>query len=140
MIAVVRGIAARWTPAGMSAAAAIGLGGLAIAMATLNGGNPAVIDALVRPQPWIRAALVGAAAVLAVTLLARGLSLLAVGTADVAGLVRGVRFVFLALAAAAAGAGWVLGDPLPIVVALVIAGIDVIETSVLLLVVVRHRP
>ena len=82
----------------------------------------------------------GASAAVAVTLLARGLSRLAVGTADVAGLVRGVRLVFLAVAAAAAGAGWVLGDPLPIVVALVIAGIDVIETSLLLLVVLRHEP
>jgi hypothetical protein len=43
--------------------------------------------------------------------------------------------VFLAVAAAAAGIGWVLADPLPLIVALVIAGIDVVETSFLLLVV-----
>ena len=47
--------------------------------------------------------------------------------------------VFLALASAAAGAGWALGDPLPLVVALVIAGIDVVETSFLLLVVASGR-
>jgi hypothetical protein len=46
-----------------------------------------------------------------------------------------VRLVFLALAALAAAAGWLLGETLPLVVALVIAGIDVIETSFLLLVV-----
>jgi hypothetical protein len=39
----------------------------------------------------------------------------------------------------AAGAGWALGDALALVVALVIAGIDVIETSFLLLVVGSDR-
>ena len=133
-------IASRRRPAGVSAMVAIGLGGLAIVAASLNGGNPAFVDALVHPPALVRAALVGASASIALTLLARGLSRLAVGTADVAGLVRGVRLVFLALASGAAGAGWVLGDPLPIVVALVIAGIDVLETSILLLVVLRDRP
>ena len=55
--------------------------------------------------------------------------------ATVPGLVRGVRLVFLAVAAAAAGAAWALGNALPLVIALVIAGIDVVETSFLLLVV-----
>jgi hypothetical protein len=127
-------------PVGLSAMVAIGVGGLALLIATLSGGNPVFIDALIHPQAVIRAGLVGASVAVAVTLLAKGLSRLAVGTADVAGLVRGVRLVFLALAAAAAAAGWALGDPLPIVVALVIAGIDVIETSILLLVVLRDGP
>jgi hypothetical protein len=83
--------------------------------------------------------LVGGSAAVAVFLLSRGLVRLATGTADVPGLVRGVRLVFLAVAAAAAGAGWALGDALPLVVALVIAGIDVIETSFLLLVVASGR-
>ena len=126
-------------PADLSALVAVGLGALAIGVATVNGGNPAFVDAVVHPQALVRAALVGASMVVAIALLARGLTRLAVGTADVAGLVRGVRLIFLAVAAAAAGAGWLLGDPLPIVVALVIAGIDVIETSVLLLVVLRAR-
>jgi hypothetical protein len=125
---------------GVSSLAPIVLGGAAIAVATLNGGSPAVIDALVHPPAVIRAALVGAAATLAVVLLGRAMSRLAVGGSDVAGLVRGVRLAFLALASIAAGAGWALGDPLPIIVALVIAGVDVIETSLLLLVVLRHRP
>ena len=51
------------------------------------------------------------------------------------GLVRGVRLVFLAVAAGAAGAGWALGNALPLVLALVIGGIDVVETSFLLMVV-----
>jgi hypothetical protein len=53
----------------------------------------------------------------------------------VPGLVRGVRYLFLAVAAAAAAAGWLLGEALPLVIALVIAGVDVVETSLLLIVV-----
>jgi hypothetical protein len=49
-------------------------------------------------------------------------------------MVRGIRFVFLAAAAFSAGIGWLVGHPLPIVIALVIAGVDVAETSFLLLV------
>lgn len=119
---------------------AFGVGGLAVAVATMAGGDAALFVALVRPPTLLRAALVGASATLAVILLGQSVSRLAGGTNDVPSLVRGVRFAFLAIAAAAAGAGWALGDPLPLVVALVIAGIDVIETSLLLLVVLRHRP
>jgi hypothetical protein len=124
-----------------SRAAAIALvtGGLAVVAATLAGGDGAFLGALVRPSAIIRAALVGGSAVLAVALLGRGLTQLAAGTDDVPGLVRGVRLAFLAVAAASAGVGWAIGDPLPLVAALVIAGIDVIETSLLLLVVLRHR-
>lgn len=118
---------------------AIGLGGLAVVGATLAGGNAAVLDAVVRPPVLIRAAFVGASAALAVILLSAGLARLAAGTTDVPAMIRGVRLVFLAVAAAAAGAGWALGDGLPLVVALVIAGVDVLETSFLLLVVASGR-
>ena len=89
------------------------LGGLAVVAATVFGSNGNMLDALVRPPTIIRAALVGGSAALAVVLLAHGLGRLAAGTADVPGLVRGVRLVFLAVAAAAAGAGWALADALP---------------------------
>ena len=118
-----------------AALGAIGLGGLAVAAATVAGSNAGLLDAVVHPPVLVRAGLVGGSAALAVVLLSRGLARLAGGTTDVAGMVRGVRLVFLAVAAAAAGAGWGLGDPLPLIVALVIAGIDVLETSFLLLVV-----
>jgi hypothetical protein len=59
------------------------------------------------------------------------------GTSDVRGLIRAVRLAFLGVAAFAAAAGWLVANPLPLVVATVIAGIDVIETSFLLLVVGR---
>ena len=123
----------------VAALGALALGGATVAAATLVGQDHARLDTLVHPPTLIRAALVGGSAALAVILLTRGLVRLAMGTTDVPGLVRGVRLVFLALASAAAGAGWALGDPLPLVVALVIAGIDVVETSFLLLVVASGR-
>ena len=58
---------------------------------------------------------------------------------DLAVLVRGVRYVFLAVAALCAAAGWLIGHPLPFVVALVIAGVDILETTFLLLVVSLRR-
>jgi hypothetical protein len=118
-----------------AALGAIALGGLAVVAATVAGTNSAAIDAIVHPPALVRAALVGGSVVLGVALLARGLTRLSGGTADVPGLIRGVRLVFLAVAAWAAAAGWVVGNALPLVIALVIAGIDVIETSFLLLVV-----
>ncbi len=119
----------------IAALGALALGGAAVVAATLVGQDQARLDMIVRPPTLIRAALVGGSAAITVILLTRGLVRLAAGTTDVPGLVRGVRLVFLALASAAAGAGWALGNPLPLVVALVIAGIDVVETSFLLLVV-----
>ena len=118
-----------------AALGAVGIGGLAIVGATLAGSTGTTLDAIVHPPPLIRAALVGGSVAIAVILLARGLARLAAGTDDVPGLIRGVRLFFLAVAALAAAAGWALGDALPLIVALVIAGIDVVETSFLLLVV-----
>lgn len=122
-----------------AAVVALLLGAIAVVAATLVGANADALEAIVHPPPIVRAALVGASAGLAVILLSRGLTRLAGGRDDVPGLIRGVRLVFLALAAAAAGAGWALGDALPLIVALVIAGIDVVETSFLLLVVASGK-
>ena len=123
-------------------------GAAALVGGTLLGWNGMALDALARPPALARAALVGACAVVALRLLAEAVRRLEAGRSvpsgsasgrDLAVLVRGVRFVFLAVAAFAAGAGWLLGHPLPFVVALVIAGVDVLETS-LLLAVVAIRP
>ena len=114
---------------------AVGLGGLAVLGATVAGTNGAFLDSIVHPIPIVRAALVGGSAALAVVLLTRGLTRLSEGRTDVPGMIRGVRLVFLAVAAFAAAAGWLLGHPLPLIVAVIIAAIDVIETSFLLLVV-----
>jgi len=43
------------------------------------------------------------------------------------------------VAAFAAASGWLIGHPLPLIVALVIAGVDVLETTFLLIVVSLHR-
>ncbi|HEY5628162.1 MAG TPA: hypothetical protein VIR16_01500, partial [Candidatus Limnocylindrales bacterium] len=97
-----------------------------------------------RPPVVFRALLVSAMVLVALRLLAEAIRRIdasrqvAPGTADardLAGLIRGVRFVFLAVAAASAAGGWLLGSALPIVTALLIAGVDVIETGFLLIVV-----
>jgi hypothetical protein len=118
----------------VAAVGALALGALAVIAATLVGSSAGALEAIVHPPPLVRAALVGGSAGLAFVLLSRALVRLAGGSTDVPGLVRGVRLLFLAMAAGIAGAGWVLGDPLPLIVALVIAGIDVVETSFLLIV------
>lgn len=110
------------------------LGMLAVVAATWLGSTAGLLDSLVHPPALVRAGLVGGSIALAVTLLSRSLARMADGTADVPSLIRGVRLAFLAVAAAAAAAGWALGSPLPLLVALVIAGIDVVETSFLLIV------
>jgi hypothetical protein len=124
----------------LGATIAVGLGILAIVAATVVGWNGAWLDAVVAPPPIVRAALVGGAVALGALLLARSVGRMAeAGTQDVPGLIRAVRLAFLAVAAFAAAAGWAVAHPLPLVVAAVIAGIDVIETSFLLLVVGRGR-
>ncbi len=117
----------------------------AIAAGTALGWDAAALSVFVTPPALIRAALVGLAAAIGIWLLVAALARLAGDrdeeatpaerTSNIGSMIRGVRLVFLAVAAFAAGAGWLLGHPLPLVVALVIAGIDVLETSFLLLVV-----
>ena len=123
------------------------VGGLAIGGGTALGWNATALTAIVTPPPYVRAALVGLSVAIGLVLLLGALNRLAgddedAGRAragatprDIGALIRGVRFVFLAVAAFAAGSGWLLGHPLPLVVALVIAGVDVLETSFLLIVV-----
>ena len=124
----------------LGATIAVGLGILAVVAATVVDWNGALLDAVVAPPPILRAALVGGAVALGAFLLARSVGRMAeAGTQDVPGLIRAVRLAFLAVAAFAAAAGWAVAHPLPLIVAAVIAGIDVIETSFLLLVVGRGR-
>jgi hypothetical protein len=127
------------------------VGALAIAGGTALGWDATALSAIVTPPPIIRAALVGLAVGVAIVLLAGALNRLAADPDDVDGslvgvsgrrsqrdigtMIRGVRLVFLAVAALAAASGWMIGHPLPLVVALVIAGVDVLETSFLLIVV-----
>ena len=123
----------------LGAVVALGLGALAVAAATVVGWNEGLLDVLVAPPALIRAGLVGGGVALGLVLLTRSVGRLAeAGERDVPGLIRAVRLAFLAVAAFAAAAGWAIGHPLPLVIAAVIAGIDVIETSFLLLIVGRR--
>jgi hypothetical protein len=123
-------------------------GAAAIAIGTALGWDAGAVSQVVTPPPLLRAALVGVSFAGGVILLLTALARLAGESAealpppagyeserDIAGMIRAVRLVFLAVAAFAAGAGWLIGHPLPLVVALVIAGVDVLETSFLLVVV-----
>jgi hypothetical protein len=122
---------------------ALVLGVVAVVVGSVLGGTDAVLDAVVTPPIIVRAALVGVSTVVAVALL--GLALTALGGGgdapdrDMATMIRGVRLAFLAVAAIAAAAGWLVGHPLLLVVALVIAGVDVVETSFLLIVARSRR-
>jgi hypothetical protein len=129
-----------------------GIGAVAIAMAA--GLAPGLLDTIARPAPIARAVLAGGSIVLGGRLLLSALRRIdqsvrrevddtgssRLSDADLGMLARGVRLVFLAAAAFAAASGWVLGESLPLIVALVIAGVDVVETSFLLLVASRREP
>ncbi len=116
----------------------------ALGAGTLAGWNGHLLEALAGPPALIRAALVAVMALAALRLLAEAIAHIeagrhvppdAMGAHDLAVMIRGVRFVFLTVASLAAAAGWLLGSPVPLVAALLIAGVDVVETSFLLLVV-----
>ena len=102
------------------------------------GWDATLVDAVVTPPPLVRAALVAVAVLFAAWALRRGILRISEGRDPEGGgpaaLIRGVRFVFLAVAGLSAAAGWLLGHPLPLIVALVIGAVDVIETTFLLLV------
>ena len=128
-----------------------GIAAVVIAMAA--GLAPGLLETIARPAPFLRAVLAGGSIVLGGRLLLSALRRIdasvrrecgdagstRLSDADLGMLVRGVRLVFLAAAAFAAASGWVLGEPLPLIVALVIAGVDVVETSFLLLVATARR-
>jgi len=122
---------------------AIGLG--VLVAGTAAGWDARLVQAVASPPAFLRAGLVALSVVLGFALLGRALTRL--GAADPVGarerdlvsLTRGVRLAFLAVAAFSAAGGWALGHPLPIVIALVIAGVDILETSFLLLVIASRR-
>jgi len=125
----------------------LALGVLAVIVAMTLGASG---DANNGIESWplaLRAALVGTCVAIGLALLGRAVAMLADedvrSTAgpnrDVRPMIRAVRLAFLAVAAFAAAGAFLIGHPLLLVVALVIAGIDVIETSFLLLVARTHH-
>ena len=122
--------------------AALVLGIAAVVAGTLFGGAEPLLQAIVSPAIIVRAALVAISAVIALMLLGRALTAIGGGDTpdrDMATMIRGVRLAFLAVAALAAAAGWFVAQPLLLIVALVIAGVDVVETTLLLIVARMHR-
>jgi hypothetical protein len=130
----------------MVAALALLAGVVAVVVAMVTGLAPDLVATIATPPPVVRAGLSGFAIVLGGRLLLSAVRRIDssmrrepgapsdLSDADLGTLVRGVRLVFLAAASFTAAAGWILGEPLPLVIALVIAGVDVVETSFLLLV------
>jgi hypothetical protein len=112
---------------------ALVLGAAALAAGTAAGWSQALTGVLLSPAPLLRLILALVAFVLGFVLLTRSAEQLRRST-DPPDLVRAVRIAFLAVAALAAAGGWLVGSPVPIVAALVIAGVDVLETTFLLLV------
>ena len=123
----------------------------AIGVAMLTELAPDLLWTVAAPPPIVRAVLAGGAVVLGGRLLVGAIRRIdaaitrevtpagaRIGDADLGTLVRGVRLVFLSAASLTAAAGWLLAEPLPLVIALVIAGVDVVETSFLLLVASRR--
>jgi hypothetical protein len=133
------------------AAFALIAGVVVIAVAMITGLVPDLVATVATPPPLVRAGLSGFAIVLGGRLLFSAVRRIdaslrrepgaasALSDADLGKLVRGVRLVFLAAASFTAASGWILGEPLPLVIALVIAGVDVVETSFLLVVASRQR-
>ena len=116
----------------------------ALAAGTLAGWNEQLVETVATPPALVRAGLVAVMVLAALRLLAEAIARIEAGRNvppasadghDIGVLIRGIRFVFLAVAAISAAAGWLLGSPVPIVAALLIAGVDVVETGFLLLVV-----
>jgi hypothetical protein len=136
---------------GRAAIAIVLLAGVAaVAVAMVAGVAPGLLAGIASPPPIVRAVLAGLALVLGGRLLIAAVRRIdgavrrgpggeagRIADADLAPMVRGVRLVFLAAASFTAAIGWLLADPLPLVIALVIAGVDVVETSFLLLIATR---
>ncbi len=115
------------------------VGVVALVAGTLIGSRAGLVDALASGPPLLRALLAGGSVALGLWLLGEAVARVRAEDADIGTLVRGVRLVFLAVGAFAAATGWLVGHPLPIVVALLIAGVDVVETSFLLLLIGTRR-
>jgi hypothetical protein len=118
------------------------IGVVVLVGATALGWNAGGWSAVVSPPPLVRLALAIASLIAALWLIGAAVGRMESRTdsgGHLVAMLRGIRLAFLALAALAVALGWALGNGLPFVVALIIAGIDVVETS-FLLIVVRREP
>ncbi len=135
--------------------ATLAVGFAALVLGTVAGWSGSFANAVLSPAPLVRVMLAAAAFLLGFAWLAQALGRLSApppagqggpdpepasrpGTPHPAVLIRAVRLVFLAVAAFAAAFGWLVGQAVPVVLALIVAGVDVVETTFLLLVVVAR--
>jgi hypothetical protein len=128
--------------------AVIGIGIVAVLGGTLLGSGE-IGGGIESWPPMVRAILVGLSVAIGLLLLGRALTMLAESrpdgapaspeSRDVRTMIRAVRLAFLAVAAFAAAGAWLVGQEVLLVVAAVIAGVDVIETTFLLLVARTHH-
>jgi hypothetical protein len=124
-----------------------------VGLGSLVGADTRVADAVLRGPIVVRAALTGLVSLLGVWLLVLAVTRLA-GSDNAqsrpvapgqtpqrpfADMIRGIRLAFLAVAAFAAASAFLVGHLLPLVVGLIIAGVDVAETALLLLVAGKQR-
>ena len=110
------------------------VGGVVLLVGVAVAGRGDLLARVLEPPVWAAVPLAIAAALVGLVLVARAAERLGASSGDPRALIRGIRLVFLAVAAFAAAAGWLLGSAMPVVVGLVIAAVDVIETTALLLV------
>lgn len=115
------------------------IGGIVLVVgATILGGAGAIGPILEPPFP--AGLLLGVAAgILGIVVVLRAIARIGPARTDARELIRAVRLLFVAVGLFAAAAGWIVGSALPIVVGLVIVGIDVIETSFLLIITAARR-
>ena len=118
----------------------LAVSGVAAVVLAMLAGRSDLLGSLLQPPAAARWLLGAAGALIGVVLLFRAASRMGAARGDARALIRSVRMVFLAVAAFAAAAGWFLGSALPIVVALVIGGVDVLETTLLLIVTAANAP
>ncbi|MET0772661.1 MAG: hypothetical protein ABWZ82_06235 [Candidatus Limnocylindrales bacterium] len=101
---------------------------------TAAAGRTDVLGRFLEPPIWAAVPLAIAAGLIGFVMATRAVGMLRSAVGEPRTLIRGVRLLFLAVAAFAAAAGWLLGSAMPVVVGLVIAAVDVIETTALLLI------
>jgi hypothetical protein len=109
----------------------LGAGAIGVAMLA---GRTDLVTLLFEPPMPVRVLLGMAAALLAIAIGLSATDRLGNRDSDARELIRAVRLLFLAVGVAAMAAGWLIGSPVPIVAGLVIAGVDVLETTFLLMV------
>ncbi len=109
-------------------------GALALLAVVTVAGRGDLLGTILEPPPAVAIPLAIASVIVGLVLVSRAAQQVGAAAGDPRRLIRGIRLVILGLAAFAAAAGWFLGSAMPVVAAIVIGAVDVIETTALLLV------